>query len=97
VATWHTLLLHGRPRLTLATLWAMRRPFAGRERWREVSEGQFKAFLQTYPRQLEQRPRIARKSGHREWMDETLGSWPANAVAKAWTRGRNRGYQIRSA
>jgi len=27
---------------------------------------------------------MCRKSGHHEWMDITLGSWPANAVAKAW-------------
>lgn len=74
----------------------VRRPFETRERWREVSFAQFEAFLRAYPRSLEERPRISRKSGHREWMDTTLGSWPANAVAKAWTRGRNPGYQIRS-
>lgn len=96
MATWHNLLLHGRPQITLATLWAMRRPFGAREKWRDVARDQFEAFLQTYPRALEQRPRITRRSGHREWTDATLGSWPANAVAKAWTRGRNPGYQIRA-
>jgi hypothetical protein len=67
-----------------------------RQRWREVSSTQFEAFLRAYPRPLAQRPRITRKSRHREWMDTTLGAWPANAVAKAWTRGRNQGFQIRS-
>ena len=71
--------------------------FQARRRWREVSSAQFDAFLRTYPRSLEQRHPICRKSAHREWMDASLGSWPANAVAKAWTRGRSRGYQIRSA
>ena len=66
------------------------------KRWREVSLTQFEAFLRTYPRPLEQRPRLTRKSGHREWMDTTLGAWPASAVAKAWTRGRNQGFEIRS-
>ena len=96
MATWHTLLLHGRPGMTVATLWAMRRPFEAREKWRDVPKDQFEAFLHTYPRPLEQRPRIARKSAHREWTDATRGNWPASAVAKAWTRGRNQGYQIRS-
>jgi len=81
---WRTLLLGARG------------PFEARRRWRDVSLAQFEAFLRAYPCSLEQRPRITRKSGHREWMDTTLGSWPANTVAKAWTRGRNRGYQIRS-
>ena len=53
-------------------------------------------FLRAFPRSLEQRPRITRRSGHREWMDTSLGSWPANAVAKAWTRGRNPSDQIQS-
>lgn len=82
---WRVLLLR-----------ALRTASDPRERWREVSLTQFEAFLRAYPRPLEQRPRITRKSGHREWMDTTLGAWPANAVAKAWTRGRNRGLQIRS-
>ncbi|MBV8402888.1 MAG: hypothetical protein JO203_01730 [Gammaproteobacteria bacterium] len=72
------------------------RPFESRTRWREVSLAQFDDFLRAYPRLLEQRPRITRKAGHREWMDGSLGTWPANAVAKAWTRGRNPIYQIRS-
>ena len=71
--------------------------FQARRRWREVSSAQFDAFLRTYPRSLEQRHPSCRKSAHREWTDPTLGSWPANAVAKAWTHGRSRGYQIRSA
>ena len=66
------------------------------QRWRKVSVTQFEAFLRAYPRSLEQRPRISRKSGHREWMDATRGTWPANAVAKAWMRGRNQRFQIRS-
>jgi hypothetical protein len=70
--------------------------FEAQKRWREVSLAQFEAFLRAYPRSLKQRPRITRKSGHREWMDTTLGNWPANAVAQAWTRGRNQGYQIRT-
>src|SRR6516165_5043498 len=95
VATWHTLLLHGRPRTTLTTLWSMRRPFEAREKWRDVPRDELEACLQAYPRPLEPRPRMTRKSGHREWTDANRGSWPANAVAKAWTRGRNPGYQIR--
>jgi len=74
----------------------LRGPFEARERWREVSLAQFEAFLRAHPRSFEQRPRIAGKSGHREWMDTTLSSWPANTVAEAWTQGRNRSYQIRT-
>ena len=83
--TWRTLLAR-----------AARGPSEARSRWREVSLAQFQVFLREYPRSLEERPRISRKSAHREWMDTALGSWPANAVAQVWTRGRNRGYQIRS-
>ena len=72
----------------------VRGPFELRRRWRDVSLAQFEAYLCAYT--LEQRPRITRKSGHCEWMDASLGSWPANAVARAWTRGRNPSYQIRS-
>ena len=75
---------------------AVRRPFEARQRWRDVSLAQFQAFLREYPRSLEERPRITRKAGHREWMDRTRGNWPANAVAKAWTRGRRQAYVIRS-
>jgi len=82
---WHTLLQR-----------AVLGPFDTRGRWRDVSVAQFQAFLREYPRSIQERPRITRKAGHREWMDPTLGSWPANAVAKAWTRGRNPSYQIRS-
>ena len=86
LAAWRTLLPQ-----------TARRPFESRRRWPDVSLAQFEAFLRTYPRSLEQRTRIARKSGHREWVDTTLGNWPANAVAKAWTRGRIPTYQILSA
>jgi len=65
----------------------LRGPFEARERWRQACLAQFEAFPRAHPRSLEQRPRITRKSGHREWVDTTLGSWPANTVAKAWTRG----------
>lgn len=75
---------------------AVRGASDARQRWRKVSVTQFEGFLRAYPRSLEQRPRISRKSGHREWMDTTLGTWPANAVAKAWTRGRNQRFQVRS-
>lgn len=93
---WRTIVLRGRTRVTLAAMHAMRKPFAARERWRAVSLTQFQAFLREYPRSREERPRGARKSVHREWTDTALGSWPANAVAQCWTRGRNQGYQIRS-
>ena len=83
--TWRTLLEQ-----------AVRRPFEARQRWRGVCFAQFHAFLSEYPRSLEERPRITRKAGHREWMDRTLGNWPANAVAKAWARGRHETYVIRS-
>jgi len=93
---WRTLLLHGRTRVTLATLRSRRRPFEARERWRDVSLAAFETFLREYPRPLEARPRLTPRARHREWMDATLGSWPANAVAKCWTRGRSQGFQIRS-
>jgi len=95
-SAWHTQLLHGRTRVTLATLRALRRPFEARERWRDVSLAAFEVFLREYPRPLEPRPRLTPKTKHREWVDATLGSWPANAVAKCWTRGRYQGYQVRS-
>jgi hypothetical protein len=56
---------------------------------------EFEAFLRTYPRPLEARPPLRRKANYREWVDLTLGEWPAGAVAKSWTRGRSQGYQIR--
>ena len=93
---WRNSLLYGRTRGILAAMRAVRRPFEARTRWRDVSLIQFQAFLREYPGALEQRPRITRKSGHSEWTDANLGSWPANTVAKAWTRGRNQGYQVRS-
>ena len=82
-------------RVTLSTLRAMGRPLDVRQRWREVSLAAFEVFLREYPRALEPRPRLTPKSRHREWTDPTLGSWPANAVARCWTRGRCQGYEIR--
>lgn len=73
----------------------MPQPFALRERWRDVSAAEFEAFLRAYPRPLEARPPLSRKARYREWLDVALGVWPENAVAKTWTRGRCRGYQIR--
>ncbi len=65
--------------------------------WRDVSLTEFEAFLREYPRPLEARPpHSQRKVNFREWVDTTLGEWPDNAVAKAWTRGRCTGYQILS-
>ena len=84
-AVWRALLLR-----------TVRKATDPRERWREVSLSQYEAFLRAYPRPLEHRPRITRRSGRREWLDATLGTWPANAVAKAWMRGRTQGFQIRS-
>jgi hypothetical protein len=83
-------------RVTLATLRAMRRSLDVRQRWHEVSVAAFEAFLRDYPRPLEPRPRLTPKSRHREWVDPTLGSWPASAVARCWTQGRHPGYQVRS-
>lgn len=83
-------------RLTLGTLRVMRRPFDVRPRWREVSLAAFEAFLREYPRPLEPRPRLTPKSRHREWTDQTLGNWPASAVARCWKQGRYQGYQVRS-
>ena len=73
----------------------MPQPFALREHWRDVAAAEFAAFLRDYPRALEARPPLSRKARYREWLDATLGAWPENAVAKTWTRGRCRGYQIR--
>jgi hypothetical protein len=73
----------------------MRQPFEGRERWYDVSQLEFEAFLRDYPRPLEVRPPLSRKANYREWIDLTLGQWPENAVAKRWRRGGCHGYQIR--
>jgi hypothetical protein len=73
----------------------MPQPFALREQWADVLLAQFEAFLRDYPRPLEARPELTRKANYREWLDPTLGSWPDNAVAKLWKRGRCTGYQIR--
>jgi hypothetical protein len=51
---------------------------------------EFQAFLREYPRSLEERPRLTRRSGHHEWTDVTLGSRPANAVTQCRTRNRYR-------
>ncbi len=65
--------------------------------WRDVSLAEFEAFLRCYPRPLEARsPLSQRKVNFREWLDVSLGEWPDNAVAKAWTLGRCRGYQVLS-
>jgi hypothetical protein len=73
----------------------MPEPFPARERWRDVSSTEFELFLHTYPRLLEAWPPISRKARYRERLDVSIGAWPDNAVAKTWTRGRCRGYQIR--
>jgi hypothetical protein len=68
------------------------------ENWRDVSLAEFEAFLRDYPRPLEARPPPSqRKANFRAWLDASLGEWPENAVAKAWTRGRCKGSQIRQA
>jgi hypothetical protein len=60
-----------------------------------VSVPEFEALLRTYPRPLEARPPLSqRKVNFRAWLDASLGEWPENVVAKAWTRGRCTGYQI---
>jgi hypothetical protein len=65
------------------------------ESWRDVSLAEFEAFLRNYPRPLEARPPLSQhKVNFRAWLDASLGEWPDNAVAKAWTRGRCKGYQI---
>ena len=66
----------------------MGRRFGAGERWRDVSLAAFEVFLQEYLRPLEAWPLLTPKAKHRAWTDATLGSWPANAVAKHWTRGR---------
>jgi hypothetical protein len=70
-------------------------PFESRERWRDVSQLEFDEFLRDYPRPLEARPPPTRKANYREWLDPTLGKWPASAVAKFWRRGSCQGYQVR--
>ena len=70
-------------------------PFAVREHWRAVSLAELEEFLRGYPRPLEARPPVSRRANYREWVDPALGSWPGNAVAKAWGRGACQGYQIR--
>jgi hypothetical protein len=63
--------------------------------WREVSLAEFQRFLREYPGPLEAQPPLTqRKVNFREWLDASRGEWPDNAVAKAWTRGRCKGYQI---
>jgi hypothetical protein len=75
----------------------MRQPFIAREQWCDVPVAEFEAFLRDYPRPLVARPPLPHKSNYREWLDPTLGNWPDNAVAKAWTRQRGSGWQIRRA
>lgn len=67
------------------------------EHWRAVSAAEFEAFLRDYPRPLEAHPPLSHKGARfRAWLDASLGSWPDNAVAKTWIRGRCRGYQVRA-
>ena len=73
----------------------MAEPFEQHEHWRDVSQLEFDAFLRRYPRPLEARPPLTSKARYREWLDPALGTWPNNAVAKCWTRGSCRGYQVR--
>jgi hypothetical protein len=74
----------------------VRVPFEVRDQWCNVSQAEFEAFLRNYPRPLEPRPPLSeRKANYREWLDPTLGSWPGNAVAKAWARHRSSGWQVR--
>jgi hypothetical protein len=73
----------------------MPEPFTSRERWSDVSALEFEAFLRGYPRPLEARPPLSCKANYREWLDPALGTWPGNAVAKAWRRGGCHGYQVR--
>ena len=73
----------------------MAEPFVLRERWFDVSGAEFDAFLRDYPRPLEARPPLGQKANYREWVDPTIGAWPANAVGKSWKRGGCLGYQIR--
>ena len=75
--------------------WPMAEPFVLRERWFDVSGAEFDAFLRDYPRPLEARPPLGQKANYREWVDPTIGAWPANAVGKSWKRGGCLGYQIR--
>jgi hypothetical protein len=75
----------------------MPQTFTAREHWTDVSLAEFEAFLRDYPRPLEPRPPLGqRKVNYREWLDPTLGVWPDSAVAKAWSRQRCGGWQIRS-
>jgi hypothetical protein len=73
----------------------MAQPFVRRERWFDVSALEFEAFLRDYPRPLEARPPLPQKANYREWVDPSIGAWPANAVGKSWKRGGCLGYQIR--
>jgi hypothetical protein len=61
---------------------------------RECGSTQFYRFLRNYARPLEVRPPLERKARYREWCDATLGEWPDNVVAKCWTRGRCKGFQV---
>jgi hypothetical protein len=85
--------MDGREQRTYAA--RMPLPFSVREHWRDVSLAELEAFVREYPRPLQARPPVGRKTNYREWVDPTLGSWPGNAVAKAWSRGGCHGYQVR--
>jgi hypothetical protein len=73
----------------------MAQPFLLRERWFDVSLPELEAFLRDYPRPLEARPPLRQKANYREWLDPSIGAWPANAVGKSWKRGSCLGCQIR--
>jgi hypothetical protein len=73
----------------------MRQSFETREHWLDVSREEFEAFLRHYPRSVEARPPLEHKANYREWLDPTLGTWPDNAIAKAWKRNSSNGWQIR--
>jgi hypothetical protein len=73
----------------------VRQPFKSREQWLDVSREELEAFLRDYPRPFEARPPLERKANYREWLDPALGTWPNNAVAKAWKRNSSNGWQIR--
>jgi hypothetical protein len=65
------------------------------ERWRYVETAEFERWLKAFPRPLEVDPPLDRKARFRGWSDPTLGSYPANVVAKMWRIGKNGGQQVR--
>jgi len=55
------------------------------ELWRFITAAEFQAFLKDYPRPLEVHPPLERKANFRSYSDTTLGRWPANVIATAFT------------